>query len=112
LGGALAIFALLGFAGLNGATQEDHLKTLIVISWAISTGVIYAICILQSWQNTEREKLRRIVGEFSNMFRAVYRFKSRMEPNIHRYILFSFMAIMMLLGNYMLAKLLTPLFDK
>ena len=46
------------------------------------------------------------------MFRAVYRFKSRMEPNIHRYILFSFMAIMMLLGNYMLAKLLTPLFDK
>ena len=88
------------------------MKALIVISWAISAGVIYAICILQSWQNTEREKLRRIVGEFSNMFRAVYRFKSRMEPNIHRYILFSFMAIMMLLGNYMLAKLLTPLFDK
>jgi len=112
LGGALAIFALLGFAGLNGATQEGHLKTLIVTSWAISAGVIYAICILQSWQNTEREKPRRIVGEFSNMFRAVYRFKSRTEANIHRYILLSFMAITMLLGNYVLAKLLTPLFDK
>jgi hypothetical protein len=46
------------------------------------------------------------------MFRAVYHFKSRTEANIHRYILLSFMAITMLLGNYVLAKLLTPLFDK
>lgn len=112
LGGALAIFSLLGFAALNGERQEGHLKTLIVISWAISAGAIYAICILQSWQNTEREKLRKIVGAFSNMFRAVYRLKSRTEANIHRYILLLFMAITMLLGNYVLAKLLTPFFDK
>ncbi|MFT5485534.1 MAG: hypothetical protein ACI9JL_000343 [Paracoccaceae bacterium] len=112
LGGSLAIFALLGFAALNGNRQEGHLKTLIVISWAISAGAIYAICILQSWQNTEREKLRKIVGEFSNMFRAVYRIKSRTEANIHRYILLSFMAITMLLGNYVLAKMLTPFFGK
>lgn len=112
LGGALAIFALLGFAGMNGEYKEAYQKTLIVISWAISAGAIYAICILQSWQNTEREKLRKIVGEFSNMFSAVYRLKSRTEANIHRYILLAFMAITMLLGNYVLAKTLIPLFEK
>ena len=32
LGGALAIYALLGFAGWNGEREESHLKTLIVIS--------------------------------------------------------------------------------
>jgi hypothetical protein len=112
LGGALAIIALLGLAGWNGERAETYLKTLIVISWAISAGAIYAICILQSWQNTEREKLRKIIAEFSNLFHAVYRLKSRTEANIHRYILLSFMIITMLLGNFVLAKLLTPFFDK
>jgi hypothetical protein len=112
LGGALAIIALLGLAGWNGERTETYLKTLIVISWAISAGAIYAICILQSWQNTEREKLRKIIAEFSNLFHAVYRLKSRTEANIHRYILLSFMIITMLLGNFVLAKLLTPFFDK
>ena len=78
----------------------------------ISAGAIYAICILQSWQNTERENLRKIIVEFSNLFHAVYRTKSRTEANIHRYILLSFMPITMLLGNFVLAKLLTPFFDK
>ncbi len=112
LGGALAIYALLGFAGWNSERAEIHLKTLIIISWVISAGAIYAICILQSWQNTEREKLRKIIIEFSNLFHAVYRTKSRTEANIHRYILLSFMLITMLIGNYVLAKLLTPFFDK
>jgi len=112
LGGTLAIFTLLGFAGFNGEHREGYLKTLIVISWAISGGAIYAICILQSWQNTEREKLRKIVVELSNLFRAVYRIKSKTEANVHRYILLAFMAITMLLGNYVLATLLTPLFEK
>lgn len=112
LGGALAIFALLGLAGWNGERTETYLKTLIVLSWAISAGAIYAVCILQSWQNTEREKLRKIIAEFSNLFHAVYRLKSRTEANIHRYILLSFMIITMLLGNFVLAKLLTPFFDK
>tara|TARA_R110000868_G_scaffold46376_5_gene153221 strand:+ start:421 stop:927 length:507 start_codon:yes stop_codon:yes gene_type:complete len=112
LGGTLAIFAILGVAGINSDHRESYLKTLIVISWAISAGAIYAISILQSWQNTEREKLRRIVGEFSNLFRMVYRIKSRTEANIHRYILLAFMVITMLIGNYVLATILTPLFDK
>ena len=103
LGGTLAIFAILGVAGINSDHRESYLKTLIVISWAISAGAIYAISIL---------KLRRIVGEFSNLFRMVYRIKSRTEANIHRYILLAFMVITMLIGNYVLATILTPLFDK
>jgi hypothetical protein len=112
LGGTIAIFVLLGFAGFNSDQHEGYLKTLIVISWAISAGAIYAICILQSWQNTEREKLRKIVAELSNLFRAIYRIKSKTEANIHRYILLVFMAITMLIGNYVLATVLIPLFDK
>ena len=112
LGGTLAIFAVLGLTGFNGSHRESSLKTLIVISWAISAGAIYAICILQSWQSTERDKLRKIVGEFSNLVRVVYRIKSQTEANIHRYILLAFMAITMLIGNYVLATALTPLFGK
>jgi hypothetical protein len=112
MGGTLAIFALLGLTGFNGDHSEGYLKSLIVISWAISAGAIYAICILQSWQNTEREKLRKIVAQLSNLFRAVYRIKSRTEANIHRYILLAFMAVTMLIGNYVLATALTPLFGK
>lgn len=111
LGGTLGIFALLGFAGFNSDQREGYLKTLIVISWAISAGGIYAICILQSWQNTEREKLRTIVAEFSNLFRTVYRLKSKTEANIHRYILLVFMAVTMLIGNYVLATVFMPLFE-
>ena len=40
------------------------------------------------------------------------RIKSRTEANIHRYILLAFMVITMLIGNYVLATILTPLFDK
>lgn len=112
LGGALGIFVLLAFAGFNSDQREGYLKTLIVISWAISAGAIYAVCILQSWQNTEREKLRKIVAELSNLFHAVYRIKSKTEANIHRYILLAFMAITMLIGNYVLATVLMPLFEK
>lgn len=112
MGGTLAIFALLGLTGFNGEHHEGNLKTLIVISWAISAGAIYAICILQSWQNTEREKLRKIVAQLSNLFRAVYRIKSRTEANIHRYVMLVFMVITMLIGNYVLATTLTPLFEK
>jgi hypothetical protein len=112
LGGTLAIFALIGFAGFNSDHHEGYLKTLIVISWAISAGAIYAICILQSWQNTEREKLRKVVVQLSNLFRAVYRIKSKTEANVHRYILLGFMAITMLIGNYVLATVFTRLFEK
>jgi hypothetical protein len=112
LGGTLGIFVLLGFAGFNSDQREGYLKTLIVISWAISAGAIYSACILQSWQNTEREKLRKIVAALSNLFRAVYRIKSKTEANIHRYILLVFMAITMLIGNYVLATILMPLFEK
>tara|TARA_R110002110_G_scaffold406473_1_gene626659 strand:+ start:549 stop:1037 length:489 start_codon:yes stop_codon:yes gene_type:complete len=112
LGGTLAIFALLGFTGFNSELREGYLKTLIVISWAISAGAIYAICILQSWQNTEREKLRKIVAEFSNLFHAIYRLKSRTEANVHRYILLAFMVVTMLIGDYVLATILTPLFER
>ena len=112
LTGALAICALLGFAGWNGEREEAHLKTLIVISSVRSARAIYTICILQSWQNTEREKLRKIIVEFSNLFQALDRTKSRTEANIHRYILLTFMPITMLLGNFVLPKLLTPFFDK
>lgn len=112
LGGTLAIFFVLGFAGFNSEQTEGYLKTLIVLSWAISAGAIYAVCILQSWQNTEREKLRKVVAELSNLFRAVYRIKSKTEANIHRYILLVFMAVTMLMGNYVLATILTPLFEK
>jgi hypothetical protein len=53
-----------------------------------------------------------IVHEFSNLFHAVYRIKSRTEANVHRHILLSFMVATILLGNYVSASLLMSLMGK
>lgn len=110
--GTLAIFVLLAIGGFHSGKLEIFLKILIFISVALSAGSIYALSILLAWQNTERQKLRMIVHEFSNLFHAVYRIKSRTEANVHRHILLSFMVATILLGNYVSASLLMSLMGK
>ena len=110
LGGTLAIFAALVVACYAANPVEIFAKTCIVLSLVVSAGSIYSISILQSWQNTEREKVEMSLRWFSNVFASIYGTKSRVEANIHRYILISFMAITILIANYLSVVLLMKIY--
>jgi hypothetical protein len=107
-----AVFVLLVLACYFLNRDELFVKTAIVVSFAFSAGAIYALSIFQSWQGTEREKIRVIIGRFSNVATEIHRIKSQMEANIHRYILFTFMVISMLIANYLLVVMLMKLYAR
>lgn len=111
LGGTLAMFALLVVACYAGNPEEMFAKTCIVLSVIIAAGSIYSISILQSWQNTEREKIELTLRWFSNVFVRVYGTKSRVEANFHRYILIAFMAISIVIANYLTIVLLMKIYQ-
>lgn len=110
LGGTVAFFTLLVVACYTANPAEIFAKTCIVLSLVISAGSIYSISILQSWQNTEREKIDVTLRWFSNVFARVYGTKSRVEANIHRYILIAFMAITIIMANYLTIVLLMKIY--
>ncbi len=110
LGGTIAIFALIVAACLATRPEAMFVKICIVLSLVVSCGSIYSLSILQSWQNTERQKIDRLIKAFSSLFASVYGLKSRIEANIHRYVLISFMAITILIANYIAASLLMKLY--
>ena len=107
-----AVFVLLVLSCYFLNRDEFFVKTAIAVSFAFSAGAIYALCIFQSWQGTEREKVRVIIGHFSNLATEIHRVKSRIEANVHRYILFAFMVVSMLIANYLLVVVLMKLYAK
>lgn len=106
LGGALALFTLFVIAADIGHRNPPFVKTVIGLSLFVSAGAIATLIILQSWQNTERSKIRAAGRYLSNYFRAVYRKKSRFKANLDRYILLSLMALTICMGNFVAVKLL------
>ena len=107
-----AVFVLLSLACYFLNRDELFVKTAIGVSFAFSAGAIYALSIYQSWQATEREKARKILERFSSLATEIHRIKSRIEANIHRYILFAFMTVSMLIANYLLVVMLMKLYGK
>ncbi len=98
---------LLVFAGLMLVahfTKDNILlvKTTAFTSFVISAAALYTLVLYQVWQNTEREKLREIAKELSNLFVKIRTIKSSREANFHRYTLLCFMAIAILIGNAIL----------
>jgi UDP-N-acetylmuramyl pentapeptide phosphotransferase/UDP-N-acetylglucosamine-1-phosphate transferase len=110
MGGTIALFALLVTACLATRPETMFVKICIVLSLIVSCGSIYSLSILQSWQNTERQKIEMVIKSFSSLFGRVYGLKSRIEANIHRYTLIAFMAITILIANYVAASLLMKLY--
>ena len=92
--------------------DEVFVRTVIFLSFGVSMASIYALSIYQSWQGTEREKVRIIIEHLSNLATTIHRKKSRVEANIHRFTLYGFMVFVILAGNYLAVVVLLQLNPK
>ena len=107
---------LLVFVGLMTVAHlaKDNVvlvKTAAFVSFLFSVAAIYTLILYQAWQNTEREKLREIAKNLSNLFVKIRTIKSSREANVHRYTLFIFMALAILIGNAILIMNLQRLYQ-
>ncbi len=110
IGALLVVFV--GLMGVARFAGENALliNLAIATSFLCSAGVIYALALYQSWQNTERHKLREISAHLSSYAQAVRAIKSSREANIHRYTLLAFMIITVLMGNALLVLFISPIY--
>jgi hypothetical protein len=109
MSGAIVLFVLLVLPCLLTDRGTYFVNSVICASFLVSAGTIYSLAILQSWQGTEREKIREMMGKLSNLSTLVYGFKSRMEANVHRFTLLAFMIAGILGTNYFAVVLVMPL---
>ena len=99
LGATLLIFGALMVIAAYNASNLYLVRGMVAISLLLSAGSIYALVIYQVWQNTERQKLRAISENLSSLSRDVRALKPRLEANIFRYLLLTFMLVTVALGN-------------
>jgi len=109
MAGAIGLFVLLVLSCRQTDSSSNFINSVICASFLVSAGAIYSLAILQSWQGTEREKIREMMGKLSNLSTLVYGLKSRMEANVHRFILLAFMIAGILGANYFAVVLIMPL---
>jgi len=74
-------------------------RTLIILSFLVSAMSISILMIYQIWQHTEMLKLRKITSFLSGHFEVVRHIKSRVEANVHRYILLTIMITSIVVAN-------------
>lgn len=108
MSGAIALFVLLVLSCRLTNSSANFINSVICASFLVSAGAIYSLAILQSWQGTEREKIREMMGRLSNLSTLVYGLKSRMEANVHRFTLLTFMIAGILGSNYFAVVLIMP----
>jgi len=95
---AIGLIAIFGLGALGGHVAEDHFLFRLVQFLAVIIGLaaIYLIVFYQYWQNTEREKLVRIMAHLSNLARSVRDISSSREASIRRFIVLGFMILVIL----------------
>jgi len=106
------LFALLMLACHFLNRDEVFVKTVIVLSIVFAMAAIYTVSIYQSWQGTEREKVRMMISRFSSVTARIHRVKSRVEANIHRFTLYGFMVLVIVAANYLTVAMLMRLYPR
>jgi len=102
LAGALAFYIILGILA-NNLSKEDFLyKVCLGLSTFVTVCAIYGLIIYQTWQNNERRKLHYIAECLSSHLRKIRAITSSAETKFHRYTLFFFMLIALLIANWLL----------
>ncbi len=99
LGSTLVVdFSFLAIAKFVSADSEyaNKLTALIIV---LTTAVIGTLIIYQFWQYNELLKIEKISKGFSTAFRSVRVIKSKLEANIHRYLLLLFMIMTVIMGS-------------
>lgn len=100
---AIGVFAIvaLGVLGANVHKDEFLFRIAQFLTVLIGLSAVYLIVFYQFWQNTEREKLRRITAKFSNLARTVRGVSSGREASLRRFVVLGFM-VLMIVGSVIL----------
>ena len=95
---SIGLIAIFGLGALGAHVSEDHFLFRLVqfLAVIISLAVIYLIVFYQYWQNTEREKLARIMARLSNLARSVRDISSGREASLRRFMILGFMILVIL----------------
>ena len=98
LGAALVVYLALVLIAKFVASAPGFAGHLVAAIILVCVAAIFVVIIYQFWQHAETTKLEAIANRFSAAFRDIRRLKSRIEANIHRYILLTFIIVMLALG--------------
>ena len=102
--GIYLLFALMAFYYVEASVMT---KILIILTFLVGSISMFMLAIFQSWQGTEREKIRLIIRKLSSLARDIYNTKPRRMANIERYSLYSIMCCAILTGGFFaLARLM------
>lgn len=98
--GVVSIFAL-GVLGAHVSEDDFLFRLSQFLAVVIGLAAVYLIVFYQFWQNTEREKLVRIMARFSNLSRSIRGMSSGREASLRRFMVLGFM-ILVILGAVVL----------
>jgi len=90
--GVVSIFAL-GVLGANVSEDAFLFRLVQFLAVMIGLAAIYLIVFYQFWQNTEREKLVRIMARLSNLSRSIRGMSSGREASLRRFVVLGFMIL-------------------
>jgi len=95
---AIGVVAIFGLGALGAHLPEDVFLFRLVQFLAVVVGLaaIYLIVFYQFWQNTEREKLVRIMARLSNLSRSIRGMSSSREASLRRFMVLGFMILIIL----------------
>jgi uncharacterized membrane protein YcjF (UPF0283 family) len=93
--GVAAIFGL-GVLGANVSEDAFLFRLAQFLGVVIGLAAIYLIVFYQFWQNTEREKLVRIMARLSNLSRSIRGMSSAREASLRRLMVLGFMILVIL----------------
>ena len=95
--GVFAIFCL-GALGAHVSTDAFLFRLVQFLGVMIALTATYLIVFYQFWQNTERNKLIKIMSRLSNLSRSIRSMSSGGEASLRRLVVLGFM-ILMILGS-------------
>ena len=98
VGSTLVLYAVLIAIAQFVIKDPALLRGLQAIIIVAAPAAVVILIFYQSWQYAEQRKLEAVAGDFSSYFRDVRAIKSRLEANIHRYVLLLFMVVIVALG--------------
>jgi heme/copper-type cytochrome/quinol oxidase subunit 4 len=106
--GLIAIIGL-GVLGANVAKESFLFRIAEFLAVLVGLSAIYLILFYQFWQNTEREKLVRIMARLSNLARSVRGISSGREASLRRYVVLGFMILVILVAVALMIAFLNQL---
>ena len=95
---AIGLAAIFGLGVLGAHVSEDAFLFRLsqFLSVLIGLAAVYLIVFYQFWQNTERDKLVRIMSRFSNLSRSIRGMSSGREASLRRLVVLGFMILVIL----------------